>query len=637
MRHEYHWHSQPLANPPEGCLASFLRKNDPLAAFPEADCDVLGSAIEGSTLALRFAPLEQLPCANHHFNNDTFCTTPGKFPCGACKLVSYCSQKCQREHRNAHKRDCNGPIRSKGGQAARTPQDQPPTSSFPVEHGTRVEPEPLLQKETSVVPLLPTSDGFPAIDIIHLKNNEKDQKRDFSLAFVASGDLRDVMRTVNALGSDYAGHLNIFLNDNLHPVVSRSIILLLLLGVTPNEAVAADMALHFWYSVFLPDEYRLRILAMIVTVLQQQTDKEQPLVVNLGQRSKLTCLVPQEIIDHLLYTAGPTMSTTQARDEYERMRTTPARLDSRDRTLVGLKPSHRLAFLEFWRSGLVLPFGAVNAHFTAPNVSLFSPFGEWLQSSVEDPLTSWDPKHVIKLGQVHGAQPEDVYGCLYFFLSDQLRTFAKRIRELHITFYVFSTDPRTLANEISSGQYLMHGIPSSIRFGRVHVANALDVDCAGVQDVLRSWGPLLAQGDTAAIVGVLMNWAGTRKDGSVTGAGEDVIVRIIDKLVKASRIPPGTNPTTAVSTAARELDAVYDNSKAFSRFLAAQGLGGVLREMKLKRRLKNKIVPHRVSMPIDARSGDLPHLPDDETWYRYMRLSRTSFTARFVEFAPAGV
>ncbi|KAF8842965.1 hypothetical protein BDN67DRAFT_278960 [Paxillus ammoniavirescens] len=475
------------------------------------------------------------------------------------------------------------------------------------------------------------------MDIIHLKNNEKDKKRDFSLAFVASGDLRDVVRTVNALGSDYAGHLDIFLNENLHSVVSRNIMLLLLLGATPNEVVAADITLHFWCSVFLPDEYRLRILAMIVSVLQLQTDKGQPLVVNLGQRSKLTCLVPQEIMDHLLYTAGPTVSTTQARDEYERMRTTPARLDSRDRTIVGLKPSHRLAFLEFWRSGLVLPFGAVNAHFTMPNVSLFSPFGDWLQSSVEDPLTFWDPKDVIKSGQVHGAQPEDIYGCLYFFLSDQLRTFAKRIRELHITFHVFSTDARTLANEISGGRYLMHGISSSIRFSRIRVANALDVDCVGVQDILRSWGPLLAQGDTAAIIGIFMNWSGIHKDGSATGAGEDVVARIVDKLVKAGRIPPGTNPTTAVSTASRELDAMYDNSKAFSRFLAAQGLGGVLRETKLKRRLKNKIVPHRVSMPIDARSGDLPHLPDDETWYRYVRLSRTSFTARFVEFAPAGV
>ncbi|KAF9239785.1 hypothetical protein BU15DRAFT_74324 [Melanogaster broomeanus] len=625
---------------PEGYhLASFLKNNDPLRAFPEPDCDAFGSAIEGSSLALRFAPLEHLPCANHNFENDVFCTKTPKFHCGACKLVSYCSQKCEREHKNVHKRrasthrmlrllwdwltletDCNDPIRSNAWQDAYQGSESAP---LPNKASESVSPPPY--------------GNLPAMDIINLQNNEQDKKRDFSLAFVASRDLCNVVRTVNALGSDYTGRLTILLNDISRPNVSRNIVLLLLLGSSPNDVVAADMALHFWYSVFLPEEYRLRILAILASVLQQRADKEQPLVVDLGQRSKLTCLVPLEITDQLLYTAGPTVSTAKARDEYERMRTTPARLDSRDRTFVGLKPSHRLAFLEFWRSGLVLPFGAANAHFTTPNVSLFSPSGDWAQNSVEDPLTSWDPKDVIKSGQSHGAQPEDIYGCLYFFLSEQLRTFAKRIRELHITFHVFSTDPSALAREISSGQHSTYGLTPSIRFNRIEVSNTIDGDCVGVQDVLRSWGPLLANGETAAIVGVLHNWTAIQKGGSVTSAGEDVVVRLIDKLMKAGRISPGANPTTATSMAERELDAVYDNSKAFSEFLAAQGLRGVLRETKLKRRLKHKILPHRVRMPIDAKSGDLPHLPDDETWYRYMRLSRTSFAARFVEFAHASV
>lgn len=207
---------------------------------------------------------------------------------------------------------------------------------------------------------------------------------------LASGDLRNVVRTVNALGSEYTGCLHILLNDTSKTIVSRNIILLFILGAMPNEAVAADIALHFWYSVFLPEEYRLRILAALLLFLQQQTDETEPLSVRLGRRAKLTCLVPREITDHLLYAAGPTLSTSQAREEYERVYATPARLDARNRALAGAKPCHSLAFMAFWRSGAVLPFSANSDHHTVPNGSLFSPHGAWLYNSIENPLASWE-------------------------------------------------------------------------------------------------------------------------------------------------------------------------------------------------------------------------------------------------------
>ena len=206
----------------------------------------------------------------------------------------------------------------------------------------------------------------------------------------ASEDLRNVVRTVNALGSDYTGRLQIILNDTSKAIVSRNIVLLLILGAMPNEAVAADIALHFWYSVFLPETYRLRILAVLALILQQHTDKAEPLSVRLGRRAKLACLVPREITDHLLYTAGPTLSTSQARDEYERVYATTARLDARNRALAGTKLCHGLAFMAFWRSGVVLPFSVNSNHHTVPNSSLFSPDGTWLHNGVENPLASWE-------------------------------------------------------------------------------------------------------------------------------------------------------------------------------------------------------------------------------------------------------
>jgi hypothetical protein len=68
----------------------------------------------------------------------------------------------------------------------------------------------------------------------------------------------------------------------------------------------------------------------------------------------------------------------------------PSREDLRDRFYCRLEPSHRLAFREFRNFGLVLPFGALNAHFNFPNRFLFSPSGKWLQTDHADPLGSWE-------------------------------------------------------------------------------------------------------------------------------------------------------------------------------------------------------------------------------------------------------
>lgn len=143
---------------------------------------------------------------------------------------------------------------------------------------------------------------------------------------------------------------------------------------------------------------------------------------------------------------------------------------------------------------------------------------------------------IIKSGHAYGAQPGDIYGCLYFFLSDQLRTFAKRIRELDVTFHIFNTAAtHTLARDISGGQYSRYGLTPSIRFDRIDLAHTL-ADSEDMRDVLKSWMPLLSPGDTAAIVGVFSDWTSTQKDGSVAGADQAIVAPIVGKLIKLGRV-----------------------------------------------------------------------------------------------------
>jgi len=240
--------------------------------------------------------------------------------------------------------------------------------------------------------------------LINIAKNEKDASQDLSIAFVglclfsvimlptnhfdpaASGDLRHVVQTINALPHDYSGHLQVLINDGCFVVVARNIAILLILGTVSDEKMAADIALHFWYSVFLPEEYSTNIMAIVASFLLREDPQPQP----LGPRSSMGCLFSPEALLLFRRLGSSSVSMADAQNEYDRVRTASSRRDFRDRMYAKLKPSHRVAFQEFRRFGIVLPSGAFNAHFNVPNASLFSPDGKWLQTDYADPLEGWE-------------------------------------------------------------------------------------------------------------------------------------------------------------------------------------------------------------------------------------------------------
>ncbi|KAG0697937.1 hypothetical protein DFH29DRAFT_944009 [Suillus ampliporus] len=594
----------------------------------------------------KFPPLDVLPCANVQVTQFKACPKQGIKTCSACKLVSYCSKECQENHWRIHKRDCKNQLKSDDWKPAWVVERRLPTSlqtqtSFPT---SLFSGQNLPTHITEFDSGLYLWGNMPAMDLINLEQNEKDKSQDLSLALVASGDLRHVVRTINALPEDYSGHLRVLLNDFCSPVVARNIVILLILGTVPDETMAVDIALHFWYSVFMPAEYGSIIMALVASFLLKVSanlEGRQP----LGQRSCLDCLITERLAQ-LFHHFGPTatLSMADAQNEYDRVRTAPSRGDDWDRMFARLKPSHRLAFQEFRRFGIVLPFGAMNAHFNVPNTSLFSLNGKWLQTDFADPLAGWDIGQIIDAGTANGAQPEDIYGCLYFFLSHQLRTFYRRLRELQISFRVVTTDASSLSRMIREDKLSSFGIPASVRFDRIEVSNIFDINYVGIRDVLTHWGPLLKESRTAALVGYFMNWVMIQPGGRAYSAGAIESKRLIHALVEKGRFPGlGLNSRisdpqdlqTGLLQVGDSLNAIYDNSKAFARFLKQQKLEDVLSKTKLKLREKHTIVPHRYKVPLDAAPNALPDFSDDENWYKYTQLQLSSWTERFVEFVGA--
>lgn len=173
------------------------------------------------------------------------------------------------------------------------------------------------------------------------------------------------------------------INDNETAIAGRNLVLLLILGGVDDGKLAADMAIHFWYSDFMPDNYKARISSLIAAFLAHAAQERFV----LGRLSD--CSFPFSLSSQLKswladFELWPIL-TDEARGEYLRSQ---AALHGED---VDPKSSsrNRAAAGKFRQTGIVLPFGADDTQFDAPNPSLFNLYGQWLQNERLDPLDGW--------------------------------------------------------------------------------------------------------------------------------------------------------------------------------------------------------------------------------------------------------
>ena len=68
---------------------------------------------------------------------------------------------------------------------------------------------------------------------------------------VASGDLRNVVKTVASLPNDYSKTVSLVINDRDFDIVARNVIMLLIVLVVSDPIQAVDCLLHIWYSTLV--------------------------------------------------------------------------------------------------------------------------------------------------------------------------------------------------------------------------------------------------------------------------------------------------------------------------------------------------------------------------------------------------
>lgn len=193
---------------------------------------------------------------------------------------------------------------------------------------------------------------------------------------IASGDLRNVVKTVAMIPSTYNQSVEVTMNDRDLDIVARNAIMLLIALVVDNVDEAVECIIHVWYSALIRKSdlniLQQRIRPLIASVCEQIKSKAASSLLGktwtFGQRS-VRLVLEKSSWDRLLLSMNIPEGLTA--EQANQIRTTvtlaESRKDYRDRHLFSQSPSRRIAKNRFRDDGLLLPFGSPRYDFQEPN------------------------------------------------------------------------------------------------------------------------------------------------------------------------------------------------------------------------------------------------------------------------------
>ncbi|KAF5577993.1 hypothetical protein FPCIR_11794 [Fusarium pseudocircinatum] len=405
-----------------------------------------------------------LSCANCS-PDGTRCQNDGKSSCANCRLVVYCSSECQKAHWPIHKIHCKSYLNSDSWKPGWLLQQRTPAFA----PGSQVPPNNCRGGDTWIL------GSVPAIDVVKLGANEGESYRGkLSPLFAASGDLRNVVKTIAQLplGSDQP--IDITINDRDLNIVGRNAIILLIALTSEDDEQAIDCIIHTWYSSFIRKSDQAVLDQRIRPLIQAVCDKVKGKPDNriLGK----TWGAWDKLLSFVKTRSGLTME--KANQYRKDVTLAESERDFLDRHYVFLPPSHRVAKQRFREDGVLQPFGAGRGEFTIPNPTLFHVPSSWPMEYSCEPLDGWFAKDV-EMTQ-HGPATSDIYGKLFTYLRSVLKDFMSRIANKNISFQLFHLDALSLLDHLKKGS-----------FDRIEASNISDKVYLGVNVTVAVMAPLL--------------------------------------------------------------------------------------------------------------------------------------------------
>ncbi|CAK4027567.1 Hypothetical predicted protein [Lecanosticta acicola] len=405
----------------------------------------------------------------------TSCHAEGKITCQSCKLVLYCSAKCAKHHAAKHRRDCKSPLMKPNWKPSwemekRTPAfigDGPPQVAF---GGKKY-----------------FWGNVPAIDILNLPANEgEDHEKELRLLFAASGDWRNIVKTIASLPVGYDKQLSVFVNDLDFDVVARNIIFVLIALTFDKTTDAVECMLHVWYSATIRqsdfDILINQVRPLIETVVDKIAGKASNQVLGktwtFGANS---CRVelPKCLWDQLLaYFEVPKGLTAEGAYKIRKDVTLAReRVDYRDRHMLLQIPAHRVGMSKFREDGILLPLGNSREKFTVPNPTFFQG-ADWPMKDSSDPMEGWHYPDVVKVDC--GPATNDLYGKLYYHVKHVLTSFRSRLAAPGCKFHMLNMNAAELPQHLAGKD-----------FARIETSNIADRAYLGTARTVGLLGPLL--------------------------------------------------------------------------------------------------------------------------------------------------
>ncbi|KAG8952322.1 hypothetical protein FRC04_004750 [Tulasnella sp. 424] len=442
--------------------------------------------------------------------------------------------------------------------------------------------------------------NMPALDALNVPMNEgpaiKDQ--DIALCFAASGDLRNVVKTINGLPSDYSGKCTLVVND-FHPLVAvRNLILLciLLSPSEPSEEIVAEVVVHALYSskLTLAQDGLLQSWINYADEVEQGRPGNHTCQTTFSSHCRLEWAYPPEVGALLKSIRLADYPTIKAEADRRRIMLAPERIDYRERYYTSLRPRHRVGFAHFRETGVLLPFGQPTDSFCNANRLLYSEDAEWLLKDNANPAAAWSPLEVEAMRQKLNLPDEDYIGNLFFHIKAQLTEFARRARRFNLVVILSAVDLRILPQILDAAEM------EDLTFDRVETSNVMDT--LGPSAIISTWGPRLNRRNPhSALLMYSMNWAFRVSGGMAEAQWPRGLLKTMTELGNYLGFHKGMTlaKPPPISLIASNLGAFFDTGAPFRRYLRLNRVPGASRSTGVKERKVPRIVPSRLGTEIE--------------------------------------
>ncbi|KAF4538213.1 uncharacterized protein LTHEOB_10983 [Lasiodiplodia theobromae] len=428
------------------------------------------------------------PCANTSDATGQPCGKAGVKTCSNCFLVSYCSNKCQKRHLKKHKIDCKAELIKPTWDPLLGKEEYEP-NSIPIDEPIWTQTAKL---DANGKPLIKYLWGnMPAFDVLKLDRNEgANYDRDINLLFAASGDIRNVIKTITGVSSSQQQAITAVINDREIDIVARNAIMLLAALYVKPTPVAAAAILHIWYSVIIPSSVlqtlRTTVLPLIQDVCAKVAEKpaDQLLAKTFTQGPCRLRLVLEKrnwvaLTGYLDIPYGLTKESCE-RTWRNSVLANAQRYDWHMRMFDQI-PGWRGSTKRFRLEGVLMPFGASRSMFDMPNPTFFQHSNVWPMMPHLDPFGGWSLDDIL---QSTPMAKHDIHGGVFFLVRDVLIDFCTKVQTMKVSFVLLHTEAANLPNTLAKDYHMTHS------FDRIEVSNATDEQYLGL-DCLRIFTPLL--------------------------------------------------------------------------------------------------------------------------------------------------